>query len=70
MYGCKTNYRAEKREREKSGKQAISVYRFPSKNNHLERQRWIDAVKKINTNLEVGDEIQYEENISFIFLKF
>ena len=55
VYGCKTNYKTERRSRDEE--QNMSVYRFPSeKKNNKERQRWIDVVKKINANLQVGDE--------------
>ena len=57
VYGCKTNYRTEMRDRDENEKGIVSVYRFPSKKkNNEERQRWIDVIKKINANLEVGDE--------------
>ena len=51
LYDCKTNYRTERKDNE-----VVSVDRFPNKKNMEERQRWIDVVKKINANLEIGDE--------------
>ena len=42
--------------RDEKKKEHIPVYHFPNKKNNEERQRWIDVVKKINANLEVGDE--------------
>ena len=40
----------------KRKRNTFQFYRFPNKKNNEERQRWIDVVKKINANLEVGDE--------------
>ena len=56
IYSSRTNYRTERRDRDEKKKEHIPVYRFPNKKNNEERQRRIAVVKKINANLEVGDE--------------